>query len=143
MAIDAARAEASPGANIGLGAFVFAVFAAVVLLLLGVRSWDVWGGVLVAPILVVLSTPALRREAGREGSSRTMTLLGAALLLKLGGGVARYFVAFTVYGGVADATRYDEWGRAIATHLWRGDLDTGLHSLSGTDFIRFLTGLVY
>ena len=128
---------------VGLGAVFASVGAVPLLLLLGTTTYNVWGGVLIAPLLVAVSAPALRRQAEREDDPRLFAILVGALSLKLAGAVARYFVAYSVYGGVADASGYDEWGRRLATTFWRGDLHTGLPSLSSTNFIRFFTGIVY
>jgi hypothetical protein len=119
------------------------VAAVPLLLLLGIGSYDVWGGVVVVPILVAASLPALRRQARRDEDPTLLTLLTSALALKLVGAAARYFVAFSVYGGVADANGYDKWGRTISAAFWHGHFTTNLESLSGTDFVRFLTGLIY
>ena len=128
---------------VGLWAILGALVTALVLLLVGVRSWSVLGGVLVAPILVVVSIPAFRRQAQREGDAGVFVLLLAALGVKLAGSVARYLVAFSVYGGVADAAAYHRWGVRLAGGFWHGTFDTGLQGLTGTNFLRFLTGLVY
>jgi hypothetical protein len=126
-----------------LGAFLLAVAAIAALLLFGQTTYDVWGGVLVAPLLVAISVPALRRQAARENDPTVFAVLTIGLILKLGGAVARYFVAFSVYGGVADAGVYDKWGRQIASAFWHGHFHTQLANLSDTNFIRFLTGLAY
>jgi hypothetical protein len=127
----------------GLGAFLLAIAAIPALLLFGQTTYDVWGGVLVAPLLVAISVPALRRQAEREDDASLFSLLASALILKLLGAAARYFVAFSVYGGVADASGYDSWGTKLASVFWQGHFHTGLGTLSGTNFVRFLTGLVY
>jgi hypothetical protein len=127
----------------GLGALLVAIAVVPLLLLLGITTFDIWGGIVVAPTLVVVSVPALRRQAERESDPHLFALLATAMALKLVGSIARYFVAFSVYGGVADASGYDEWGRKLATAFWHGNFDTGLQSVSGTNFIRFITGLVY
>jgi hypothetical protein len=44
---------------------------------------------------------------------------------------------------VADAAGYHGWGIRLSERFWAGDFSTGLDSLTGTDFIRFLTGVVY
>lgn len=132
-----------PVALAALGTVFAAICGAALLVLTGVSSYDTWGAVFVAPVLVLVSLPVLARQAEREGDRRLLTLLIAALLLKLAGAVARHFVAFSVYGGVADAAGYDGWGTRIAERFWHGRFSTGLDSLTGTDFIRFLTGLVY
>ena len=128
---------------VGLWSVLGALVTALVLLVAGITTWSVWGGVLVAPILVVISVSAFRRQARREGDSDLFALLLVALAVKLAGSIVRYFVAYSVYGGVADATGYHGWGVRLADGFWHGQFDTGLQDLSGTDFIRFLTGLVY
>jgi hypothetical protein len=66
-----------------------------------------------------------------------------ALVLKLFGSLVRYWVAVHVYGGVADAIQYHQVGADLARRFASGNFDTGLSSLSSTDFIRFFTGVVY
>jgi hypothetical protein len=138
-----AREERRPAALAALGVVLAALAAAAWLVLTGEPSYDAWGAVFVAPAIVLVSLPVLVRQAEREGDRRLLALLVAALLLKLAGSVVRHYVAFSVYGGVADAAGYDGWGTRIAERFWHGRFSTGLDSLTGTNFIRFLTGLVY
>jgi hypothetical protein len=91
--------------------------------------------------LVALSVPAISRQAIREGDHGTFRLLLLALVVKLAGSVARYYVAFTVYGGHADATRYYQDGVLLAQRFHHLDF-SGLH-VAGTDFVSILTGAVY
>ena len=72
---------------------------------------------LLAPVLIAVSVPALRRQAAREADPRMFRILLIALIVKLAGAVARYYVAFSVYGGVADAARYHAAGAALAGAL--------------------------
>lgn len=106
------------------------------------RSFDVWGGLLVLPVLAALTFPLLRRVAGDD--DRLRRLLFAAFVVKLGGAVVRYYLAFDVYGGVADASRYHEEGVALAPHYRVGDFTPDLvRELPGTGFVDALTGVVY
>ena len=123
-------------------AFGLLIVGAVAALLLA-RTYDVWGAVWIAPLLVLLTLPALSRQARREGDRTIYWLLVLALLIKLAGAIVRHFYAFDVYGGAADAANYDMWGERISASFRDGVFDTGLPGLVGTDFIRFLTGLVY
>ncbi|HEX6207414.1 MAG TPA: hypothetical protein VF058_03555 [Actinomycetota bacterium] len=122
---------------------VVVVAFTVFLVLLAEGAYDTWAAVLLAPLLVGVSLPALSRQALREGDRTVFWILVTALILKLGGAIARHFVAFDVYEGGADAAAYDEWGVQISDRFRDGDFTTGLESLSGTNFIRFLTGVVY
>jgi hypothetical protein len=95
------------------------------------------------PILLAASWPAFLRQARRERDARLAQLLMLALVLKLFGSLVRYWVAIHVYEGVADATQYHQVGADLARRFAAGHFDTGLSSLSSTDFIRFFTGVIY
>jgi hypothetical protein len=125
---------------VGLIAAVVAVFGVV---LLASTSYDVAAVVVLAPLLVVLSLPVLRREAARAEDRTLFWLLLVALLVKLGGAVANHYVSFDVYGGVADAAGYHLAGAEIAERFRSGIFDTGLDSLTDLNFIRLLTGIIY
>jgi hypothetical protein len=118
-------------------------YAAMLMALMAHGSYDGWSAAIIAPLLLLLSLPALRREARREGDVRVLSLLAVALTLKLAASLVRYYVAFDIYGGVADAAGYDGWGTRISAAFRSGHFVSGLDSLSDTNFIRFLTGLVY
>ncbi len=131
------------GRGTGVVVALTAVLVGAILLLLTSSTYDTWGAFVVAPVLIVLSLPALSRQAAREGDRSLYALLILALCLKLAGGVVRHFVAFDLYGGVADAAGYHASGAHLAEGFRAGHFATGLDSLTGTNFIRFLTGLIY
>jgi hypothetical protein len=116
--------------------------AAWFLVLMDRSTYDTWGAVLVAPVLILVSLPALRHQAAREDDPRVFTILVWALLLKLGASLARYYVAFGVYGGVADAARYLQEGASFAGRFHRLDF-TIAGNITGTGFPGLLTGVVY
>ena len=88
--------------------------------------------------------PAFTRQARREHDPTLVRLLMAALLLKLFGSLVRYWVAVAFYDSNADgAFEYHRVGVDLGHALPAGNFDTGLASLSGTDFISFFTGLTY
>ena len=86
------------------------------------------------PVLLAASWPAF---------TRLVQLLVAALLLKLFGSLVRYWVSVAIYDSNADAFEYHRVGVELAMRFRAGNFDTGLASLSGTDFISFFTGIVY
>jgi hypothetical protein len=95
------------------------------------------------PVLLAASWPAFTRQARRERDPRLVRLLVAALLLKLFGSLVRYWVSVAIYDSNADAFEYHRVGVELAMRFRAGNFDTGLASLSGTDFISFFTGIVY
>jgi hypothetical protein len=113
------------------------------LVLISTHTSGLWVILFLLPILLAASWPAFLRQARRERDARLAQLLMLALVLKLFGSLVRYWVAIHVYEGVADAIQYHQVGADLARRFAAGHFDTGLSSLSSTDFIRFFTGVIY
>lgn len=128
-------------AVVGLAAIP--VFVVMLLGGMDAGNYESWGTLILVPVLLGLSIPALARQARREGDRTLLWILLAALVLKLLGAFLRHYFAFDVYGGVADAADYHEVGASLSERFRTGDFTTDLDDLGGTNFIRFLTGLVY
>jgi hypothetical protein len=130
---------------VGIGGTLIGVTLTVIglLLLVSLRMSGLPVALFLTPVLLAASWPAFVRQARRERDLGLAQLLMLALCLKLLGSLLRYWVAIYVYGGYADALMYHEFGTGLAMRFRAGDFSTGLDSLSGTDFIRFFTGLVY
>lgn len=124
---------------------IFASMALLALLLLVVfpgLSVDVGAGLLFLPILLLASYPLLARVVRREPSDFLGRLIVFGFFAKLLATSVRYTVIFDVYES-GDAYRYHSAGRLIARHFRAFDFNPGLDSLTGTDFIRLFTGIVY
>jgi hypothetical protein len=113
------------------------------LLLWASQVEGIWAALFLVPILFLATAPALSRQAARERDPRLVWLLLVALGLKLAGSLVRYYVAFKVYDGAVDAVLYHDMGTGIAERFRAGNFDTGLDSLTSTDFMMFITGLMY
>lgn len=118
------------------------VAAVLVVEAVAAKEYNTWALFWVAPVLFLVSLPALRREAARAGDRRLFWLLVTALALKFAFVAIRRLTEADVYGGGADSANYHDAGREIAAHLWSGS-GISLDSLRGTDFIRFATGAMY
>jgi hypothetical protein len=129
------------GVGSGLVGFSFTVLG--LLFLISARLDGFLVVAFLVPVLLAASWPAFVRQARREHDPRLVQLLVAALLLKLLGSLVRYWVAVAVYDSYADAFEYHRVGVELAMRFRAGNFDTGLASLSGTDFISFFTGIVY
>lgn len=105
------------------------------------RSYEGWTALLIAPILIVISLPALRGQARREESAHVYFTLVVALIVKLGGALVRYAVVFGLYRGGADASVYHDAGIQLGKRFEHWDFSPLV--ASGSDFIRGLTGLFY
>jgi len=125
------------------GLVLTALFVAVLLLTIQKTKYDIWGGILVGPILFGLALPVLARQARRENDPGLFRLLVAGLSLRFVGALGRQIVAFVLYGGVADAAGYHGAGTLIAAQFRIGNFDVPLSPLTGTNFIKLFTGIVY
>ena len=64
--------------------------------------YDIWGSFVVAPIVVILTVPALKLVF-RGDDAIILPIAVGGLIAKLGATLFRYWVAFEAYGGAADA----------------------------------------
>lgn len=111
--------------------------------LMRASTYDVWGTLVVAPVLVLLSVPLLRRAAQTEVEPRLQRMLMWAFAFRLLSTVPRYLMAFVLYSGVADAKGYVGNGGRIAAQIYRGDFTFDVPNLVGTGFVKILTGVVF
>jgi hypothetical protein len=142
------RAEAVPGPS----AAVTLVGVVGVAAYIGALTWainegdsDLWGALVLFPVLVAISVPLLRRVARAEGDPRMLRLILLALVVKLSGAFVRYYLTIDLYGGLADAASYANHGARLA-ESYRQGIFSGLEvgrSIPGTGFVRVLTGLVF
>jgi hypothetical protein len=107
-------------------------------------SYDVWGALIAVPLIAAMALPLVRYVF--RGEARIITTIAlVGLVAKLGGTLARYWVAVDAYGGAADSSSYHNAGRLIAGAAHDGSItiiDLIPHS-QGTRFINELTGLLY
>lgn len=107
-------------------------------------SYDIWGALVVGPVIVLVSVPLLRRAfSGEHASLFPIAVVGLAA--HLSGSIMRYWVAFDAYRGATDSRSYDAAGKQIAADVLGGR--TTLAELvphgTGTQFIERLTGAIY
>jgi hypothetical protein len=133
----------SPNGLTGIGLVLIGLWVVAVLTIMDTTGYETYAPLFIGPLLVALSLPALSRQAKREGSDTLFWLLVAALVLKLLSALIREFVAFQLYGGSADAAGFHRDGIRISANFLAGNFDTELPNLISTNFIRFLTGVVY
>ena len=116
---------------------------AAVLALATFGTTEQWAALVVAVAAVGISIPILRSAAARHGERALLALFIGGLLLRIVGAIFRSYVDVELYAGASDASYYHQSGITLADRFGRGDFDTGYPSLTGTDFIRFLTGGMY
>ena len=107
-------------------------------------SYDVWGALVIVPVLAAISAPLINRTfTGDVEHLRPWIWVG--LVVKFAGAIAGYYVRFDAYGGSADAGRYHSFGKVLAEDV-RSGLATPFALIprsTGTQFMETLTGAVY
>lgn len=107
------------------------------------QSYNVWGAVVVVPVFVALNAALIMRVSRVAGEPWLLTLLGLAYAAKLVGATVRYAVAYVVYGGAADAERYNDYA-AAQYRLWRdGHLSAPGGGARGTHNMEVITTAIY
>lgn len=108
-------------------------------------DYDIWGALVLGPILAALSLPVLRRSVRRDDPA-LVTLFTFAFVAKLAGAIVRYLITFNAYGA-ADADEYHVAGSELAHGFWSGEFGevfaVQVPDMVGTEFIRLVTGLLY
>ena len=107
-------------------------------------SYDIWGALVVVPILTVIAAPLINRAM--DGDLTVLRpWIWVGMFAKFGGAILGYYVRFDAYGGSADAGRYHAFGKVLAADV-RSGLATPFALIprqTGTPFVEVLTGAVY
>ena len=119
------------------------LYVTAILTLMSTSTYDTWGGVLIAPILVVATIPALRRQAAREGDPRLFTLLCWGLVVKLAGGVAKFALASVIYDNRGDAFEYHRDALALMDRWASGHVDISAALETPETFITWVTAGIH
>ena len=109
----------------------------------GTQSYNFWGAVMVIPVVLAVNIALMRHVAKKHEEPWFAGLLAAGFGLKMLGALARYFVAYVVYGGSADAQRYN-FVAAIQYEQWRnGNVTFTIGGKQGTQWMEVITTAVY
>lgn len=135
-----------PGAGAqALGLALIAGYAALVGTATGPEAYHRWGGLIVVPVLLMLTVHLILRIGHRAQDAALVRILLLALAAKCVGTAARYWMTFVLYDGSADAAVYHWQGQRLAAAYSQGDFTSALptHDIIGTGFIQVLTGALY
>lgn len=129
--------------DVVLGVLFGATLAGVFAWALDTQSYNVWGAMIVVPVVVAINAVLIWRVSRRSSEPWLAGILGVAFVAKLGGTIVRYFVAYVVYKGQADAERYNVYA-ASQYGLWRqGLLVWEWGGKQGTQVMELITTGVY
>lgn len=133
------RGVTAAGLAVLAGVVVATVFHAAV----GTRSYNFWGAAMVIPLVLLVNTLLIRHVARKHEESWFAGLLAAGFALKMAGALSRYYVAYIVYGGAADAQRYNLYA-AVQYEQWRNGVITfELAGKQGTQWMEVITTALY
>lgn len=139
------RPPPHPAVAATVGLVVITAYSGALLWAMTSTSYDVWGGLVVGPVLVAVTVPIARRVAARDADPLLLRIIVLALLAKLAATLVRYYVGFEVYDGAIDAREYMDFGVQLAEQFRHGvfDVELGREVFVGTAFTRLFTGLVF
>lgn len=107
------------------------------------QSYNIWGAIIVIPLVTAANLVLIWRVSRRADESWLGPLLVVALGAKLVGTLARYVVAYVVYNGAADAERYNLYA-ASHYELWRdGFIQWEWGGKQGTQYMELITTFIY
>jgi hypothetical protein len=122
---------------------VIGLYVTAILTLMSTSTYDTWGGLLIAPLLVLATIPALRRQAAREADPRLFSLLCWGLVVKLAGGVAKFAFASVIYDNRGDAFEYHRDALALMDRWASGHIDISAALETPESFITWVTAGVH
>lgn len=107
------------------------------------KSYNFWGAAIVVPILIAVNLVLIRRVARDDELPWLHGTLQIAFGLKLLGALGRYFIAYVVYGGAADAQRYNLYASSYYK-VWRdGTITWAWGGKQGTQWMELITTALY
>jgi hypothetical protein len=103
---------------------------------------QVISGAIVALVLFAITTPPLRHSF-RKKDPELVNLVTLALVLKLLASIARYFVAYQIYGGTSDSAEYYRVGSQLAPQFRQLNFHADIGKVIGTGSLKIITGAVF
>lgn len=126
-----------------LGAGVGVAYALVWSWALSSQTYNIYGALAIIPIIVAINLLIIARVLRRNTEPWLPWVLIVGFFLKMVGTFGRYYVAYVVYSGSADAERYNVYA-SYQHHVWRrGDIVWELEGKQGTQVMEIITTAIY
>jgi len=129
------------GLAAGLGAAI--LLAVAFTAALESRSYNVWGAMLVVPLVVLANVLLLTKATAREDDPWVARLIWLAFAAKVAATGARYVMAYVLYGGSSDAERYNRYAAWEYLRWRRGEITLQTLDVSGTQWLEMVTTAIY
>lgn len=129
--------------GISIGVALIGVYAVAMGWAFESQSYNVWGSMLIAPLLGAANAILIWQVGQREDDKWVAKLLGIGFAAKMLGSFARYYMVFVLYDGVGDASGYNNY--AVRHYLlWRqGQFFWEPSEKAGTQNLELITTGVY
>jgi len=126
-----------------LGAGVGVAYALVWSWALSSQTYNIYGAMAIIPIIVAINLLLIARVLRSATEPWLPWVLIVGFFLKMVGTFARYYVAYVVYSGSADAERYNVYA-SYQHQVWRrGDIVWDAAGKQGTQVMELITTAVY
>lgn len=130
-------------AVVAIGVGAVALYAIAMAWAFQTQSFNVWGSLLLYPVIIAVNAVMVWRFGLRETDRWIVGLMSVGLAAKVLGSLARYYTIFVMYGGVGDAWKYNVYASS-QYHLWRdGYFVWESGGKLGTQNLELLTTAVY
>lgn len=125
------------------GLVVVAAFAALLTKAMDTTSYNTWGALIWAPVIIGVNLWLISLAMRNEPDRWVVRLVYIGYAAKLVGIAARYFTIFVLYGGGGDATRYNLYAARWYFEWRRGVFDVSGEGKFGTHNTELITTAVY
>lgn len=126
-----------------LGAGVGVAYALVWSWALSSQTYNIYGAMAIIPIIVAINLLLIAQVLRSATEPWLPLVLIVGFFLKMVGTFARYYVAYVVYSGNADAERYNHYA-SYQHQVWRrGDIVWEWGGKQGTQVMEVITTAIY
>lgn len=125
------------------GVVVLVAFAAILTKAMDTTSYNTWGALIWAPIIIGVNVWLIGLAMRNEPDPWVARLAQIGYAAKLVGIAGRYFTIFVLYGGVGDAARYNLYAARWYFEWRRGVFEMGNEGKFGTHNTELITTAVY
>ena len=108
------------------------------------QTYNIYGALAIVPVIIAIDLLLIAQVVGRHPDEGWLPwVLVVGIFAKLVGTFGRYYVAYVVYAGVADAERYNQ-AASYRHKQWRqGEITWEVSGKQGTDLMEIITTAVY
>lgn len=128
---------------LALGLVAVGAFTRLLTWAMDTQSYNTWGALFMVPVVVGLNVVVMLAVARREVDATITALVALGFGAKMLGVLARYFTAYVLYGGAADAEAYNIYAAEHYFNWRRGIFVWEPSGKTGTQNLELITTAIY